>query len=146
MILSTQQVYDGDAVYPRWCKAPAYLVFIVLGLDCDESLRRLGAQESAAAALADPVAVTGPAPCDLRRILLIIVPLPDLPGTCCICFRQVDITRRLHSVLSYHVEQEAPRPLTDLQQHTPDDLPAKGYAAPPQTHGCKWISSNFASS
>lgn len=25
-------------VYPRWCKAPAYLMLTTLGLDCDESL------------------------------------------------------------------------------------------------------------
>jgi hypothetical protein len=26
-------------VHPRWCKASVYLVFIILGLECDESLR-----------------------------------------------------------------------------------------------------------
>lgn len=71
-------MHDKDAVYPHWCKASAYLVFIILGLECDESLRRRA--QSRTAALGDPAATTGPAvssPCGIPKIFN---PPPDLPG------------------------------------------------------------------
>lgn len=109
MELSVQQAQLEDVVYPRWCKASAYFVSILLGLDCDESLRILDTQDSPTAALADAAATTDPAVSpislsDIPKILRIITAKVALLVHVMSAFAKWTLLVVHHSAPSSHAE------------------------------------------